>query len=161
MRKHVYTRRCIVETVRNLGTPFSPWDSGDGKDCGTVVMWRDWWESRGLPSVPGTQGMRRTVGLQRCGGTGGNPGDSLQSLRLRGWEGLWDCSDVGELVGIPKGVPGTQGMGRTVGLQRCGGTGGNPGDSLQSLELRGWEELWDLGDWWESRGLPQSLGLRR
>ena len=76
-----------------------------------------WWESRGLR---GWEGLRDCSGVE---GTGGNPGDSLQSPGLRGWEGLQDCSGVE-------------------------GTGGNPGDSIQSQGFRGWEKLW------ASRELP-------
>ena len=88
------------------GTPFSPrQDSGDGKDCGTAVVWWDLGESLGLPSVPArTHEMGRTVGQQWYGGTEGSHWDSLQSQPgLRGWEGLWDSSG---LVGL-RGVSGT------------------------------------------------------
>ena len=73
------------------GTPISPrQDSGDGKDCGTAVVWWDCGESLGLPSVPTrTQGMGRTVRQQWYGETEGTAGDSFQCPPgLRGWEGL-------------------------------------------------------------------------
>ena len=89
-----------------FGTPFSPrQDSGDGKDCGTAVVWWDRGEYLGLPSVPArTQGTGRTVGQQWYGGTEGSLWDSLQSPPgLRGWEGLWDSNGM---VG-QRAVPGT------------------------------------------------------
>ena len=76
-----------------LRIPFSPRDSGNGKDCGIVG---------GIPGTP--------FGPQNSGDgkdceiavIGEYPRDSLQSLAFRGPERLWDCSDVEGTGGNPR-----------------------------------------------------------